>query len=102
MFYLHMKGGEKTPILSNEDSNINFYLYKIVERTTFLSKQCGTCGVFYLIFILNVRFFLYEISFFLAWGLKHLLVWLNEWVGNAKRAQDLDLILNKKKRYLQN
>ena len=31
MFYLHMKGGEKTLILSNEDSNISFYLYKIVE-----------------------------------------------------------------------
>ena len=31
MFYLHMKGGGKTPILNNEDSNINFYLYKIIE-----------------------------------------------------------------------
>ncbi len=31
MFYLYMKGGEKTPILNNEDSNISFYLYKIVE-----------------------------------------------------------------------
>ena len=28
---LHMKGGEKTQILSNKDSNISFYLYKIVE-----------------------------------------------------------------------
>jgi hypothetical protein len=53
-----MKGGEKTPILSNEDSNISFYLYKIVE-------QCGTCGAFYLIFILNVGPFLYENFFFL-------------------------------------
>ena len=32
MFYLYMKGGEKTPILSNEDSNISFYLYKIVQK----------------------------------------------------------------------
>ena len=31
MFYLHMKGGEKTPILSKENSNISFYLYKIIE-----------------------------------------------------------------------
>ena len=57
MFYLHMKGGEKTPILSNKDSNISFYLYKIVE-------QCGTCRAFYLFFILNVGPFLYEICFF--------------------------------------
>jgi hypothetical protein len=50
------EGRRKNPILSNEDSNISFYLYKIV-------KQCGTCGAFYLIFILNVRPFLYEIFF---------------------------------------
>jgi hypothetical protein len=50
MFYLHMKWGEKTPILSNEDSNISFYLYKIV-------KQCRTCGAF----------FIWEF-FFLAWA----------------------------------
>ena len=60
MFYLHMKGGEKTQILTNEDSNISFYL---VEQL-FSFKQCGTCGAFYLIFILNVRPFLYEIFFF--------------------------------------
>jgi hypothetical protein len=57
MFYLHMKEGEKTPILSNEDFNINFYLYKIVE-------QCRICGTFYLIFILNVGPFLYGNFFF--------------------------------------
>ena len=38
MFYLHMKGGEKTLILSNEDSNISFYLYKIVEQFLHLSN----------------------------------------------------------------
>ena len=38
MFYLHMKGGEKTPILSNENSNISFYLYKIVEQLLHLSN----------------------------------------------------------------
>ena len=58
MFYLHMKWGEKSLILSNEDSKISFYLYKIV-------KQCRTCGAFYLIFILNVEPFLYENFFFL-------------------------------------
>ncbi len=31
MFYLHIKGGEKTSILSNEDSNISSYLYKKVQ-----------------------------------------------------------------------
>ena len=58
MFNLHMKGGEKTLIPSNENSNISFYLYKIVE-------QCETCGAFYFIFILNVEPFLYE-NFFLS------------------------------------
>ena len=38
MFYLLMKGGDKTLILDNEDSNINFYLYKIVERLLYLSN----------------------------------------------------------------
>ena len=38
MFYLYMKGGEKTLILSNEDSNISFYLYKIVEQLLHLSN----------------------------------------------------------------
>ena len=38
MFYLHMKGGEKTQILSNKDSNISFYLYKIVEQLLHLSN----------------------------------------------------------------
>ena len=38
MFYLYMKGGEKTPILSNEDSNISFYLYKIVKQLLYLSN----------------------------------------------------------------
>jgi hypothetical protein len=38
MFYLHMKEGEKTPILSNEDSNISFYLYKIVQKLLHLSN----------------------------------------------------------------
>ena len=45
-----MKGEEKTPILSNENSNISFYLYKIVKQLVRL-------------FILNVRPFLYEIFF---------------------------------------
>jgi hypothetical protein len=45
MFYLHMKGGEKTPILSNEDSNISFYLYKIVEQLLHLSNV-GLVGPF--------------------------------------------------------
>ena len=30
--------GRRTPILSNEDSNINFYLYKIVEQFLHLSN----------------------------------------------------------------
>ena len=38
MFDLHMKGEEKTPILSNEDSNISFDLYKIVEQLLHLSN----------------------------------------------------------------
>jgi hypothetical protein len=62
MFYLHMKGGEKTPILSNENSNISFYLYKIVKQLLHLSNVGLT---FYLIFILNVGPFLYGIFFFL-------------------------------------
>ena len=33
-----MKGGGKTPILSNENSNISFYLYKIVEQLIHLSN----------------------------------------------------------------
>jgi hypothetical protein len=40
-----MKGGEKTPILSNEDSNISFYLYKIVEQLFYLSNV-GLVGHF--------------------------------------------------------
>ena len=39
-----MKGGEKTPILSNEDSNISFYLYKIVEL--FYLSNVGLAGHF--------------------------------------------------------
>ena len=53
-----MKGGEKTLILSNKDSNISFYLYKII-------KQYKTYRTFYFIFILNVRPFLYGNFFFL-------------------------------------
>ena len=44
MFYLHIKGGEKTPILSNEDY-ISFYLYKIVEQLLHLSNV-GLVGPF--------------------------------------------------------
>ena len=52
------EGGEKTLILSNKDSNISFYLYKII-------KQYKTYRTFYFIFILNVRLFLYGNFFFL-------------------------------------
>ena len=45
MFYLHMKGGKKTPILSNENSNISFYLYKIVKQLLHLSNV-GLVGPF--------------------------------------------------------
>ena len=45
MFYLNMKIGEKTLILSNEDSNISFYLYKIVEQLFYLSNV-GLAGHF--------------------------------------------------------
>ena len=45
MFYLQMKGGEKTPILSNEDSNISFYLYKIIEQLFYL-RNVGLVGYF--------------------------------------------------------
>ena len=45
MFDLHMKREEKTPILSNEDSNISFDLYKIVEQLFYLSNV-GLAGHF--------------------------------------------------------
>ena len=65
MFYLHMKGAEKTLILSNEDSNISFYLYKIVEQLLYLSNV-ELVGAFYLIFILNMGpFFIWDFFFFL-------------------------------------
>ena len=45
MFYLHIKGEEKTLILSNANSNISFYLYKIVKQLLHLSNV-GLVGPF--------------------------------------------------------
>ena len=46
IFYLYMKDREKTPTLSNGDSNISFYLYKRVGEQLFHLNNVRLVGPF--------------------------------------------------------
>ena len=57
-----MKGREKTPILSNKNSNISFYLYKIVEQLLHLSNV-GLLGLLFNFYFKCGAFFIWVFFF---------------------------------------
>ena len=62
MFYLHIKGEDKTLILDNENSNISFYLYKRTGEQLLHLRNVEFVDPF----ILNVGPFLYGNFFFFS------------------------------------